>query len=404
MERVWNEWDYMSYNEDLGMYHTKRLKRYMLHLPEIFDGYNWLSKAESIIYLERGGRHFLCEPCGILSFKRGRHPTGMGCDDILKDPEAKLDLTQIEKITTIFHDQVINMPREDLHVVGTPQDQEDLFSKLAKNKKFNFKVYSAEAYPDKKKALWETHPDFNWVELMIKKANNIKSYMKEFLCLPVRSTDAFVSSEQYNKVVSSRLKNYDIARGPVLKRRNVVGGFDIGKKSHPSHFAIFVESRRKYKVVRINAKDGKKIETMEKRLFQIHSRFLDGWDYIDQVDYIKNAISVFKIGKIIYDNTRAEFESIDEAGNLPSEMKAVTFTSKEKFALAGEMDVALTQVGVKLINDDRQRRQIMSVDNDLKAPETDEGHGDAFWSIAMAIKAHRESNEILVWSPGDRRR
>lgn len=402
MERVWNEWDYMSYNEDLGMYHTKRLRRYMKSLPEIFGDFEWISDAESIIYLTFNGRFFICEPSGILSFKRGRHPTGMICDDILKDPEAKLDLSQIEKINNIFHDQIENMPREDLHVVGTPQDQEDLItSKLPKNKKFNCKVYSAEAYPDKKRALWQSHPDFNWNELMIKKENNLKSYMKEFLCLPVRSTDAFIDSDQFNKVISSRLKNYMVGKPPLLKKRNVVGGYDIGKKSHPSHFSVYVESRRKYKVVRINKETGKTTESKEKRLFQIHSKFLDRVDYIEQIDYIKSAISVFKIDKLFYDNTRSEFESADEAGNLPSEMEPLVFTRKEKFSLAAELDICITQGTIFLINDERQKRQMLSVDSDLNAPSTNEGHGDSFFSNAMAVKASREANAILVWSPGD---
>lgn len=397
MERVWNEWDYMSYTADLGEYHTKRMKRYILEMPEIFEGFKSLSDAESILYYQHGNRKFICAPCGILSFKRGRHPTGMICDDILKDPAVKLDFSQLKKVERSYMEEIENMPREDLHLVGTPQDQEDLFYQLEKDPKYDCMTYTAEKDPSKKIALWEANPNFNWEQLMKKKAANLKSYLKEFMCMPVRSTDAFVSLEQINKIISSRLKNYDFIRPPVLKRRNVMGGFDIGKKTHPSHFAIFVESRRKYKVIRIDKQTGEAKESMEKRLFQIHSKFLDGWDYIDQIDYIKNAIYAFKIDKMYYDNTRSEFESTDEAGNLPGEMEGVTFTVKEKNSMAAEMDIAFTQKIVLLLNDDRQKRQILSVDCDLKAPETEEGHGDAFFSVAMAIKAWRESNSILVW-------
>lgn len=42
---------------------------------------------------------------------------------------------------------------------------------------------------------------------------------------------------------------------------------------------------------------------------------------------------------------------------------------------------------IKLIKDERQKQQILSVSNELKAPDTPLGHGDAFFSIAMALQA-----------------
>lgn len=400
MERIWNEWDYMSYTADLGEYHTKRMKRYIQEMPEIFEEYKSLSDAESIIYYQHGKRKFICAPCGIMSFKRGRHPTGMICDDILKDPAVKLDLSQLKKIERAFVEEVENMPREDLHLVGTPQDQEDLFFQKQKDPKFNCKIYTAEADPTNKVALWENNPSFAWEELMKKRAANLKMYLKEYMCMPVRATDAFISLDQMNALICSRLKNYPLTKPPIIRSRTVVGGFDIGKKTHPSHFAIFVQSRRKYLTRRIDKQTNKVVEKMEHRLIQVHSKFMDGWDYIDQIEYIKNAISIFKIDKLFYDNTRSEFESTDEAGNLPGEMEGVSFTVKEKFSMATEMDIAFTQKIILLLNDDRQKRQMLSVDCDLKAQETEEGHGDAFFSVGLAIKAWRDASSILVWSPG----
>ena len=44
-----------------------------------------------------------------------------------------------------------------------------------------------------------------------------------------------------------------------------------------------------------------------------------------------------------------------------------------------------------MIKDERQKQQILSVSNDLKAPDTPMGHGDAFFSIAMALQAAHET-------------
>ena len=392
MERVWNEWDYMSYTEELGEYHTKRLKRYISNMPEIYEGFQSLSSSESIIYYRLADRRFYCTPAGVISFKRGRHPTGMICDDVLKDPSVKLDTSQLEKIARAYHEEVENMPREDLHLVGTPQDQEDLFYQVEQDPKYNCRTYTAEKDPTKKIALWEKNPRYNWESLMQMKAKSIKTYMKEMLCMPVRATEAFISLDQYNAMVNSRLKNHDIIRKFKMKEnRTVLGGFDIGKKTHPSHLAVFAVVR----ALVADKIDGVIVLSWKDVLVQIHSKFMDGWDYIDQIDYLKKAINHFKIDKLFYDNTRAEFESHAEAGSLPAEMEGISFTVKEKNTLATEMDIAITQHLLQLVVDDRQKKQILSVDCDLNAPQTKEGHGDAFMSVALAVKAWREASAIL---------
>ena len=54
----------------------------------------------------------------------------------------------------------------------------------------------------------------------------------------------------------------------------------------------------------------------------------------------------------------------------------------EKFVHSGNL---------KLLKDERQKQQILSVSNELKAPDTPMGHGDAFFSIAMALEAVHET-------------
>jgi hypothetical protein len=56
---------------------------------------------------------------------------------------------------------------------------------------------------------------------------------------------------------------------------------------------------------------------------------------------------------------------------------------------------------MRLLADERQTSQILSVNNELKAPETPMGHGDAFFSIAMALQATFESSHYLVQTVGN---
>jgi hypothetical protein len=180
-----------------------------------------------------------------------------------------------------------------------------------------------------------------------------------------------------NTIVNKRLRNYVLNYPPTLKNRTIVAGFDIGKKTHPSHLSVFAE--------------------VKGRLIQIYSKFFDGWNYTDQIEHLRQAIEVFKIDKLMYDDTRAEFEECRERGELPPEMEGVAFTAKSKFTMATELDRVITNKELKLLNDPRQTRSILSVDCDLKAPETSEGHGDAFFSLCLAVSAWKIASGVMIW-------
>jgi hypothetical protein len=365
MEHNWNEWSFMSFTSDLGAYHTKRLKRHIQALPELFRDYRELTDAGSILYYTFKGREFYCEPEGIMSFKRGKHPNGMICDDILKDPEVRLDISQLEKITRTFFEEVEQMPKEELHLVGTPQDQEDLFAQLESKEGFDCKRYDAEVMEGV--AWWENNPNFCWKALKDRESRiGHKAYLKEFRCQPVRGVEGYLSLEELNGIISKNLINYQFKDMP-SKIGLRVGGFDIGKKTHPSHLSVF--------------------EQRDNRIIQIHSKFMDGWNYTDQIDYLSRIVKEFGLDALYYDDTRAEFEASDEQGKIPSEMTGVVFSSKSKFTMATELDKVVTKKIIEILPDDRQKRQILTVDCDLKAPETSDGHGDAFFSLCLAVQA-----------------
>jgi len=369
-----SEWIFMGYNEALAGHHLKRLKRYIAEIPEYFNSFQSKTNADTILHYTHDGCEFICEPQGLFSFKRGYHPKGLICDDILRDPEVKLDISQLKKIESIFFEQIMSMPTEELHVVGTPQDQEDLFTRLEHTPSFNVKRYDAEVDSAKKIALW---PEiWGWEKLMDKKAElRERAYNKEFRCRPARSEEGYFSAEEIDAIINSRLKNYGYKKEPKLNGYSY-GGFDIGKKRHPSHISIFCEGRR-----------GK--------LYQVASIWLDGWDYTRQLDICKQIIGNFKVQRIYYDDTRAELEGFRERGELPPEMRGVNFTQKEKYEMAAMFEKAVIGKRLALLRDERQRRQILTVDNDLRGVETSEGHGDSFWSNALAMKAAQPTMENI---------
>ena len=56
---------------------------------------------------------------------------------------------------------------------------------------------------------------------------------------------------------------------------------------------------------------------------------------------------------------------------------------------------------LQMISDERQRSQITCVNNELKAPETPLGHGDSFFSVAMALLACYEQETSSTSLIGD---
>lgn len=376
-------WMYFSYTGDLAAHHTKIIKLYISVLPELFGDYLDLTESESIIHMTNPqGRHFYCEPCGILTFQRGKHPHGIICDDILRDPRVRLDLSILLKINAIFFEEIEQMPKEEIHVVGTPQHSEDTLSKLETRSDYHCKRYDAEVDSAKHIAWWPGL--FPWDELKRReKRIGQKAYKKEFRCRPVHGVESYLDFDVLSAMIDETLPNYSLTDHPYFGDKQVFAGFDIGKKTHPSHLWVGVEEG----------------EGETSSIRQIHSKFMDGWDYGRQIEYLDKAIQEFNINKLHYDDTRSEFEIAKEKEELPLQMEGKAFRASSKFSMAVELDKKVTNNRIKLLadepGDDRQKRSILMVDCDLKAAETPEGHGDAFFSLCLAIDAWKNRSYTI---------
>ena len=363
--RPFNEYRYFSYKQDRAREHLQKIKRYIAANP-LYTGFKSLTQAETILRYKTKFGEFEVKPEGILAFKRGLHPDGVFLDDILKDPTERLDLTQIEKITRIVLEEVLSMPKEGgcTHLIGTAQDQTDIFHVLKEpGRGFNFAEYPAIKDGN---SLWPEMFPLERLE-QIRLEITDKPFQKEFLLVPVRSADAWFSEDRIFELTNPKLKNLRLGLTYNITEEAYAGA-DLGKKRHPSHLAVFKE-------------------TAEGKLIQIHSHWFDRIDYCDQLAYFKQAIETFGIRKLKFDNTRAEMTALDEMGEIPREMEGVSFTGKENFKMAGEFERLVSRGQIEFLDDLRQRRSICSVDNNLKAPETSEGHGDSFWACALAISA-----------------
>ena len=372
---------YYSYTSTLAAEHTERIKNHIA-INDFFRDFIDNTHAKTYLDYQLGKKRFICKPEGILAATRGRHPHGVVCDDILNDGTEKADAVTIVKITKYFLEKIVSLPKEEgwLKLVGTPQDRKDLFNEIKKLTKFDVHKYKAIINHKTKEVLW---PElFSYERLIDIRDNEIgpKAFEKEYQCTPVRSAEQYIEEERLEAAINTDLKNWaDLkearkameaaeAQGKPRPFKASAAGLDIGKKTHPSHFAVFEKESGT----------------------QLLSKWFDRVDYEDQIAYCDEAIEIFNIERLNFDNTRGEFENKMERGELGPEYEPVVFSGKSKFAMAAGVDKALSRKKIQLINDERQTDQIRAVDNDLKAIATAQGHGDSFFSICLAVLGMEE--------------
>lgn len=382
------EIQYFSYKDSMAAYHLAKIKEALDCNPFFENLIDLKPRAEGVLAYNwlHGNAKLTADPRGLLGFKRGIHCNDIYVDDPFQDPENKLVPTKVKKINDVMKNQILDMFQNELHIAGTAQTPQDFFFDPDFTHRFSVKILPAVINEERKEVLWKEWMSFD--ELMAKKRERgEKIFAQEYLCSPVYSQEAYLNHGVFDALVNASLKNYKFEEWrSYLKKReaeekkndfDVLAGFDIGKKTHPSHLAVFANL------------DGK-----GKKWTQIHSKWMDGWDYTRQLEYLEEAIDAFRIDRLPYDNTRSEFEALDEEGALPGEMEPVSFTFKSKNSMAAQLDRLVSAKAVEFLDDKRQNNQIKVVTNDLQAPESVEGHGDSFWSVCLAFYEHNQGVDI----------
>ena len=370
---------YLSYSDGMAQYHISEINKTVKRNPILMS---WMDnkspKADYSFRYSINNKPADIMHGGLFSFKRGMHVNGaLIADDILRDPENPLNMGQITKVEDHFMTESLFIPLKGVPVIvlGTPMMPGDILSKLQEDSRFKSRVLPAlDPVPGRRVLMPELYNE-EW--LLEQQKARPKSFASEFMLIPHFSTESYFEAEDLEKCESSKLINCDATIPfPCEEDDQFFAGFDVGKKRHPSHLVIF---RRR----------GDTIE-------QVHSSFLDGWNYSDQIEYLNKVSENFELNKGYVDNTRGELE---ERG-LDSIWKPMVFSTRSKNTMAQVFETYLHSGNLHLIKDERQKQQILSVNNELKAPETPLGHGDAFFSIAMALSAAYETTIYKIQTLG----
>ena len=358
---------YLSYSDGMAKYHIAEINKVVARNPIITEMLvNRNPKADYSARFYKNNQPMEILHGGLFSFKRGMHVNGaLIADDVLRDPENPLNMGQITKVEDHFMTESLFIPLKGVPVivVGTPMMPGDLLSKLQEDPRFKARVLPAlDPVPGRRVLMPELYTEDY---LLAQQSARPKSFASEFMLVPHFATESYFDEEDITKCEDETLRS-----APVTKKYNdwetgdqIFGGFDVGKKRHPSHLVLF-------------RKRGEYIE-------QIHHSFLDGWSYSDQIEYLNEVAENFDINSGYVDNTRGELED----RGLDARWRSMHFTVKSKNTMAQVFEKFVHGGNIKLIRDERQKQQILSVSNELKAPDTPMGHGDAFFSIAMALQA-----------------
>jgi len=360
---------YLSYSDGMSQRHIQEINKAVRRNEVLSDLLKDRSPQAdySFRYFSKDNRAIETLHGGLFSFKRGLHVNGgMIADDILRDPDNPLNLTQLTKVEDHFLTETIFIPSRESPVIvlGTPMAPNDLLSKLRSDERFMCRMLPALDPEPGRRVLFPLM--FSEEDLLSHQRARPKSFSSEFMLNPYLSEDSYFSIDDIKSVEDPQLATLDPYRKHEIDSDFTVAGFDVGKKRHPSHLSVF------------GSKNGE--------LFQICSFFMDGWEYVRQVDFLNMVIDSFGIDRGYIDNTRGELE---ERGLLP-EWLMLSFTQKNKRTQAQILEQYISGLKIRLIIDERQRSQITSVNNELDAPETPLGHGDAFFSNGLATLAYHE--------------
>jgi len=382
---------YFSYRKRLADEHIQNLK-YLVddsvfralglidekNRADTLARYTWDSNQA---FAER--KRMIIRPYGLLEFSRGAHSEIVIVDDPLKDDSDPNARTNVWKINSTFVSVVMNIPTRDgcLHVVGTPQTEDDFLFDPNIQKEFIVRIKPAIFTENgEEKALW---PQMFPIEKLkqMRESRKIKlrggvvsTFEQEFMCQPRAAAFSYFDAEMARKAIDVSLPNNDFATTGMKWQPTpstfCIAGYDPGKKLDPGHFVV--------------------LEVVGNQYIQRLSKWFDNVDYFStdkgysQIGYIARAHTKFNISTIYADNTRGELYIAEERHLIPN-LSCQVISLQKKTEMAQAIDSALMDGSLRLVDDPRQLRQLMNIQQDLSCSRTSEGHGEPLTSIGLPL-------------------
>ena len=400
---------YGSYKKNLADEHILQIKELVKNsiMPDLGLSDHKKDAETLATWTWDGGKHkFRIKTFGMLEGLRGGHSERVYVDDPFKDPKSITAPTGIFEINGLFTGTVMSIPVDSpyemgqLHVIGTPQTEVDFF--------YDPNILRAFTRPDgspsylyeraimhkdgQEVPLWpEMYPLEKLYEMRRSRkvrlqGGTISLFEQEYMCQPRSSATSYFS---HIKIIPDQnMRNLVFATRQVPEfiwsGKQIIAGYDPGKKVHPAHFVV--------------------LHYMNRHYFQLLSKWFDHVDYAvpdqntgySQFSYINKAVNFFGIGVVYGDNTHGELAQAEELGNQGSEtstifnLQPITINREMKTRIGIELDTVLSSGRLHLVDDDRQVRSLNAVQGDLSIVEGTDHHGEGFTSLGLPI-VHMEA-------------
>ena len=329
--------------------------------------------AETLISTTNSfGAKFNMYSGGIMKRLRGFHVDLLIMDDVFYDENKEaLDSSQILKANDMIRGVFLPMikPGGKFIMIGTPLSRDDFLMTAPRS---HFNVFRQPAIVDakKKQMLWPELYDWNWAEEKRGEVGESK-WAIEYMLEPAVEANSYITRRSLDAVINKDLEEFKEKeyKGPTT----VLAGLDIGQSVHPSHFCVF--------------------EIVDGKAIQLLSEFWRDMNYIDQLNKVKAYCINLGITHFYYDDGGREFRPFRDTKkypqysdlHLPDVAHGLMPTAKSKPRWASNFRILVERGQVELLPDEDQKNSILSVDSNLDVLATRKNHGDAFWSIALAL-------------------
>ena len=361
---------YLSYKEPTSQ---KRLREFKKNISDNEQLSEWMVDTEKDSeYLFRyriGNKSCEIMPMGIKAASRGTHTNRfLIADDILKDAENPLNLSDLEKVESRYNGEFYSIPsgKHTIRVlIGTPMAQDDLLMKALDDERYvsiYLPIYNP--IPGKYLLCPEIHSEKFLLEYQKK-----REFAPEMMLIPYSTANSYIKEDLLKTCESLDIEQLDPYREHDFTDDDIIiSGCDVGNRVDPTHISVF----------KVNEKTSEMTQ-----IFQVlHREMMPS----SLKEYMNMIAENFKITRGYWDNTRGE---MDDRG-LENCWRPHTFSLKNKHTLSQKFEELLQNKKINLFFDTEQHMQILSVNGNIQAVRTGRAHGEAFMSNILAIRAYDE--------------
>lgn len=257
-----------------------------------------------------------------------------------------------------------------MRIVSTPNGVGNQFEKLVSDPDNGWSKHEVDIYLAAAEGL-----DVN-IEDLKREAGSEDTWLQEYCCKFLDEASSFLTFDLINNCsIGNVLHNLPALLDPDAQ---LYLGFDVARKKHLSVIWLLEKNGDQYKTVCVKEMQGLTFRDQRKLLYE----------FLDLPNLYRACIDATGIGAQLAEDARLDYGH---------KVEPITFTGATKEDMAVHIRGLFEDRLVTIPKDDRIRddlhsvRKVVTSGGNIRyiAPETDDGHADRFWALALAAHAGR---------------